>query len=112
MGALTGRTFLQGCGATSRPWPSIRRTHVYWTAWYDAGVFRCPKSGCSGAPEVVALNQAQPEALALDETHVFFVDSRPSGAVLRAAKDGSGWGPIAEQQNEPVSVAIDSEYVY
>jgi hypothetical protein len=91
---------------------AVDASHVYWAAYEDSGVFRCPKAGCSGAPEIVALNQGEPDSLALDDTDVFFVNTWPNGAVVRAAKDGSGWVFIAEGQSEPVSVAVDAAYVY
>ena len=55
-------------------------SNVYWTASDTGQVMKCSKSGCAGAPTVLASNQDHPSTLVVDSTNVYWIDFGSIGA--------------------------------
>jgi hypothetical protein len=72
---------------------------------------RAPVGG--GAPTVLATGQAAPGRLALDATHVFWVNAwgLNEGSVMRADLDGSNVTTVAANQNAPIALAVGGNVV-
>jgi hypothetical protein len=86
---------------------------VYWVegSGFDGGaILGVPKTPDAGAPTVVAGGLAQPDAIAADDSAVYFTDLREN-AVKVVAKDG-GVSVIAPAQPTPRLITLDSYYVY
>lgn len=70
---------------------------------------------CAGerAPEVLATEQAGPVSLALDETHVYWVNQQ-GGSVMRCPKVGCGEGPqtVILGIDSPSGIVVDDRNVY
>lgn len=68
--------------------------NVYWTieigkdgGMGDGAVVACPLAGCPpSGPRVLASKQERPYALAVDATHVYWVNRTGAGAVMRVRK--------------------------
>jgi hypothetical protein len=78
----------------------------------------CSVRGCPGGPTVIAANQANPFAIAVDATGVYWTNagdaSLPSnGTVNRCAVGGCPQGPVllATHQSVPIQIALDATYV-
>jgi hypothetical protein len=86
-------------------------------------ILKCPKSGCVGAPSVLADRLNSPNAIATDGIHVYWaeagdqlVDGQPvtnAGAIRKCAVDGCGDSPATIASSiDPVAIAVDDALVY
>jgi hypothetical protein len=84
---------------------------VYWSA--NGAIMSCPATGCGGSPRVFAKNQPSSFAIAHDETTLYWTQVAESGKVLSCPLSGCTEPTVlAEMQNMPTSVAVDSTSVY
>lgn len=73
----------------------------------------CYGASCSAgmcATQPIAEHIAEPRALAVDDTYVYWTSA--AGTVLRAPKDGGAVETIASDQDEPEALAIDGKHVF
>jgi hypothetical protein len=91
---------------------SVDSDFVYWATSYSlGGIFRCPLSGCTTEPQVIAANQQWIGALAVDEKSIFWIGrfdnlqtGEPRAAVMRCPIDG------CDSAMETLAVQIFSEH--
>jgi hypothetical protein len=81
-------------GATASPTAiAVDRTHVYWASapggCGEGTIRRIPK--CGGPVEVLADDEPNPRAIALDDDRVYYYDACGSGLLRSVPKDG---GPV------------------
>jgi hypothetical protein len=67
---------------------------------------------CLWPPTVLASNQTQPIALAIDATNVYWVDKGSPGAVMQVPKVGGTPIALATNEDGANTVAVDSGFVY
>jgi hypothetical protein len=78
----------------------------------------CRGSPCSAGtcqPTTLAQAQALPIGIALDDNYVFWTNrgtSDATGALVRAAHDGSGATPLASTLKSPAMIALSGQVVY
>jgi len=85
-----------------------------------ACVHGCLGAPCSGGlcePVVLASGQADPGALVLDDSYVYFTnvsagDAGAAGSVARVPKLGGPTSTLAAAQIAPSSLALDANYLY
>jgi hypothetical protein len=90
-------------------------TSLFWTNQLLDTVSRADLPN-GGTVATIAAMQDEPYSVAVDGTHVYWVnraDSVPGvGAVVRALKDGTDRVVLAESQEDPRHIAVDSDNVY
>jgi hypothetical protein len=102
---------------------AARGGDIYWTEDYSQGrVARCPGSGCTGAPEVLANKQVNPKHLVLDDQNMYFVSfgspelgTGMGGIIVECPLDGCGTKPKALATGIDTSglmLVVDSTHVY
>ena len=84
-------------------------THVYWTHFGSGLVMRAAHSG--GPAEILAMNQSNPEGIALDEEYVYWA-AYGDGRILRMPKNKGPLEEIATGQTNAFDVAVDDTHVY
>lgn len=75
----------------------------------ECGGAACSKGICQ--PTVIASNQGSPTELAIDATHLYWVNNA-SGEVMKAPKQGGAPVTLASGQSGPVGLAVDDTHVY
>lgn len=53
---------------------ALDASHVYWVNAESGDVLRCPRNGCTGAPESIAAFQVHPKRIRLWDTEIFWMD--------------------------------------
>jgi hypothetical protein len=88
-GGGTGATVL--ASGLQNPYAlAIDATNVYFTTNFPGGaVYRCPKTGCGGAPSEIAGNQGGPHALALAGERLFWANVDEGAVRCRALAAGA-----------------------
>jgi hypothetical protein len=105
--------------ATGQKFPygvAVYGAYVYWLDEGLGSIWRAPKNGSSAAVAIVA-NQKSPYDIAVDASGVYWIarGSPPNyldGKVMRAELDGSQVTPLDQNLPYPVTIAIDSTFVY
>jgi hypothetical protein len=69
----------------------------------------CPDSGTT--PVMIASGQSRPNAIAIDETDVYWTN-RDGGTVMKAPKCGGPVTELASAQDTPTALALDATNVY
>lgn len=95
---------------------AVNETHVYWgalTAGEQPGpIKRCPKQGCSGAPEIFSQGPWNASAMSADAEHLYWIDAQ-GGRVVRQRLDDPGGQ--AETFGSSIaygrSILVDDTYV-
>jgi hypothetical protein len=83
-------------------------TDVYWIT-SDSHLQRCPITGCTGAPEDLALN-ANPAALTLAGNVLYYGDT--NGGVIGCTLPSCGPVLLANASAPPASIAVDKTHAY
>lgn len=96
--------------------------NVYWTEFGDdfgstnGSVKSCPVSGCGAGPKVIATAQANPEAIIVDATHVYFStggSSSVNGGIFSCPLSGCTGTPAHIVDVGTVfGMTADSTYIY
>lgn len=98
---------------------ALDATHVYWvvdgTFGHQGEVWRADRA--TGNSEVLAVVAERVYSLALDESHVYFVQTTAGvdnggGSVLRVPKEGGSIETLVTAFLNPTSVAVDDTHVY
>jgi sugar lactone lactonase YvrE len=92
---------------------ALDATGVYFTRLeLDGAVMVVPKAGGAAAP--IATGQAFPEAIAVDDGHVYWTTGYigADGSIQRARKDGTELTKLASGQGAPHGIALDQGAVY
>ena len=82
----TGDTHLLWSTVANPDGIAVDETSVYWVDNLP-GVWRCPKDGCGGGPQLVSNSVDQPYQVAVDDRNVYWTDKH-NLAVRTAPKDG------------------------
>ena len=82
---------------------------VYWPNRNLGTVMKAAKDGSS--METVASGQASPMRVALDDTHVYWVNTVDPGAVMSTPKSGGAPESIADNQHGPSALAVGPAHV-
>jgi hypothetical protein len=100
----TARTIVSYAGSPSQL--AVDGTNVYWS---DAsGIMSVPESG--GDYGLLAPS-AGAQGVAVDDTSVYWTNAA-LGTVSRIAKTGGAVQTIADQQDTPVEIIVDGDFVY
>jgi sugar lactone lactonase YvrE len=81
---------------------------VYWTNGEIGTVSRITKTG--GVPGTMASNQYFPDGIAVDDSHIYWVDE--FGTVLKLPIYGGNPITLAEEPNTPLDIAVDATSLY
>jgi hypothetical protein len=110
---LTGcASFIPFATFTPCDWVQIHIVNdtVFWSAETD--ILTCPSSGCGGAPQVFASNQATAYAITDDGTNLYWT-AEEGGLVLSCPLTGCASPTVlGSEQHAPTSVAVDDTSVY
>lgn len=96
---------------------AVDGTSVF-TAWGNIGGGAISGSDASGSLWWLASDPTTPEAVAVDETHVYWVSTGTSergftdGAVMKVPRSGGRPTAIAVDQIHPVAIAVDASFVF
>ena len=107
------RSIGTGIDREIRAWPSTR-TGVFLSEYVQNGrVLRVTPDG-SEPVKVLAFEQNQPQALAIDATHVYWVNGSGGtlGTVNRVRKSGGPVEILATGEASPQQLALDDTHVY
>jgi hypothetical protein len=96
-------------GVTSAWTVAVDATDVY-TADGAGHIVSCPKSGCAGAPRIVATTQASTMGIAVDATTVYWATT--GGASILSAPKAGGATTTLASGGYPYEVALDDANVY
>jgi hypothetical protein len=96
----------------------LDETHLYWVTdgiFGPSQVWRANRE--NAAMELLATSAGRVYALAIDEAHVYFVETFETafvggGSVLRVPKSGGGVQTVVAGLDNPTSVAVDDTHVY
>lgn len=92
--------------------------NVYFSS--SSAVMVCPKTGCAGAPTVLAASQTNTEAIAVDANNVYWVTlgagglTAKTGTVMKCAIGGCGGSPttLASPQPGPWAIVFAGNNAY
>ena len=86
--------------------------NVYWTQGVaDGSVFRCPTSGCGGAPTTVATHQGDPSFVAVDDSGVYWVNSGDN-SIAHCPLEGCARPTVIARTLAPFAIALDPQNIY
>ncbi len=89
---------------------AIDATHVYWTAGTEGEVWRAPK--CGGDAELLAQDEINPDEIAVDDAHVYWVEKHTEGTIRRAPKGGGPATTFVDLGEQAEGLALDATHVY
>ncbi len=90
--------------------------YLYMTDSIAGSVLKASLNG--GVPVALASGQVNPQLLALDSGHVYWVNAGTSvndyadGSIMKTGIDGSALTTLASNQNTPSAIAVDATSVY
>lgn len=115
---------LTGCGAETvlasgldhPSYLALDATSVYWTIGGSSGsVWKCPRSGCVGAPTELAALQEKPVSLVVDGANLYWANIT-TGSVVTCPIGGCGLptvlGTTPGPQPYTYNIAVDATNVY
>ena len=121
MGACQPVTIASGLTNPRNLAIDAKKGDVYWTNegpcdQYDnncmGNVLRLAANGKEGEATILAMNQARPTGIALDETSVYGANGG-SGNIMRLPIDGTGQAAVfVSNQQDVVDLTVDAEAVY
>jgi hypothetical protein len=92
------------------------------TAWGDPWASGTGDGSISASDDLgmawLASDQTGPEAIAVDETHVYWVNTGTSasgftdGSVMKVPRSGGAPSVVAMNQRHPVAIAVDESFVF
>jgi hypothetical protein len=90
---------------------------VYWASGGPGGAIRKKATGSFAQASTLASDQANPVAIAVDGTFVYWAnagtDGKADGSIRRAKRDdGSGMQVLASDVSSPVALALDAGSIY
>ena len=93
---------------------AIDETDVYFAGTIGASIYKIPKSG--GAHEMVVTDLRGVGSMAVDVTHIYWVDRGPEvesiGAIMKAPKEGGTPVVLADGLNRATALVLDESHVY
>lgn len=110
-GAVTGT--LKAAGISRAATASLTGTgtgHLYWSNYASGTINRANLDG-TGATTLVT-GQNYPVALAVDASHLYWVNYFGGNTVNEANLDGTGATTLVSGQNYAVGVAVDASHLY
>ena len=89
---------------------AVNTTHLFWVNRGDSLVMRAPKNG--GSPVTVATASAPPISVDATDDWICWSDNETSGFISCASAPGGAKFDVADQQQNPIDVAIDGDRIY
>ena len=85
--------------------------NLYWTDTHEGTVMAMPKGG--GMPTTLASGQASPDAIAVDETHVYWANTAGDDVAMKVQKTGGTPAVVVHKDFcTPSDIAVDAKSLY